>query len=235
MANEATFSVTGYVATQPKSGYTKNGTRTLWMRVAWTPRRIDKRTGDWADQPTSFVSVTCYRKVAENGAACLRRGDPVVVKGTLQVREYGDDKRVTVDVFAESIGHDLSRGVTIFKKNTEQLEQTALEHERAMAAAGRQPLPGDQSAQERAGQPDPAGPYPEGRYPQGPYLEGPDPDEDEPAELEPDGGPGYPAEVESGSNAAQYTDDEAAVFDDHEARQMMAQADESVQPASAPV
>ena len=228
MANEATFSVTGYVATQPKGGYTKNGTRTLYMRVGWTPRRIDKRTGDWADQPTSFVSVTCYRKVAENAAACLRRGDPVVVKGTLQVREYGDDKRVTVDVFAESIGHDLSRGVTIFKKNTEQLEQTALEHERALAAAGRLLPPSDHSARERAGQLDP-----EGSYPEGPYAEGPEPDADESAELEPDGGPGYPVELESGSNAVQYTDDDGAVFDEDEARQMMAQADESAQ-ASAP-
>jgi single-strand DNA-binding protein len=168
--------------------------------------------------------------VAENAAACLRRGDPVVVKGTLQVREYGDDKRVTVDVFAESIGHDLSRGVTIFKKSTEQLEQTALEHERAMAAAGRQALTGDLSPGERAAQPDPEGLYPEGRYP-----EGPDPEADEPAELEPDGGAGYPAELESGGNAVQYTDEDGPVFDDDEARQMMAQADESAQPASAPV
>jgi single-strand DNA-binding protein len=234
MANEATFSVIGYVATQPKSGYTKNGTRTLYLRVGWTPRRMDKRTGDWADQPTSFVSVHCYRKVAENAAACLRRGDPIVVKGTLQVREYGDDKRVTVDVFAESIGHDLSRGVTIFKKSTGQLEQTALEHERAMAAAGRQALPGDPSAGERAVQPDPEGPYPEGRYPEGPYPEGPDPGADEPAELEPDGGTGYPAELESGRNTVLDTDDDGAVFDDDEARQMMAQADESAQPVSAP-
>ena len=74
--------------------------------------------------------------MAENAAACLRRGDPIVLKGTLRVREYGDDKRVTVDVFADSIGHDLSRGVTIFKKSTEQLEQTALEREREMAGAG---------------------------------------------------------------------------------------------------
>jgi single-strand DNA-binding protein len=199
MANEANFTVTGYVATQPKTGYTRDGTRTLYMRVGWTPRRMDKRTGEWADQPTSFISVTCYRKVAENAAACLRRGDPIVLKGTLRVREYGDDKRVTVDVAAESIGHDLSRGVTIFKKNTEQLEQTALEHERAMAAEGRELLPGDRPADERAGQPEPEG--------------------DDPTELEPVG-PDL---------------DDSEVFDDDEARQMLAQAEESAEPAASPV
>ena len=154
MVNEATLCVTGYVATQPKGGWTKDGIRTLYMRLGWTPRRIDRTTGDWADQPTSFISVICYRKVAENAALCLRRGDPVVVKGNLRVREFGEEngpRRTAVEVVADSIGHDLSRGITIFKKSTEQLEKTAAELEREVAAAARQPLPGDLDAAERAG------------------------------------------------------------------------------------
>jgi single-strand DNA-binding protein len=242
MANEATFSVTGYVATPPKSGYTRNGTRTLYMRVGWTPRRMDKRTGEWTDQPTSFVSVTCYRKVAENAAACLRRGDPIVLKGTLAVREYGEDKRVTVDVFADSIGHDLSRGVTVFKKNTEQLEQTALERERAMAAMGREPLPGDRRTDERgteelAGRPDEFGPEiggPDAEEPdlEGPDLEGPGSDGTDQAELERGGGMGR-AERDAGSEGALDSAGDAA-FDEDEARQMLAQAGESAEPVAVP-
>ena len=215
MANEATFSVTGYVATPPKSGWTRDGTRTLYMRVGWTPRRIDKRTGEWADQPTSFVSVTCYRKVAENAAACLRRGDPIVLRGTLRVREYGDDKRVTVDVFADSIGHDLSRGVTIFKKNAEQLEQTALERERAMAVAGRAPEYGDRDAGEQAERPHDGQPDARQLDPDVPDSEVPDP---EVPDLE--GGP---------------DSEDSAAFSEDEARQMLAQADESAEPVSVSV
>jgi single-strand DNA-binding protein len=154
MANEATFSVSGYVATQPKGGWTRDGTRTVFMRLGWTPRRINKTTGEWTDQPSSFVSVICYRRVAENAALCLRRGDPVVVKGTLRVREYGEDdgpKRTTVEVIADTIGHDLSRGITIFKKSTGQLEKTAAELEQEMKAAALQALPGDRGATEPAG------------------------------------------------------------------------------------
>jgi single-stranded DNA-binding protein len=214
MANEATFSVTGYVATPPKGGYTRNGTRTLYMRVGWTPRRMDKRTGEWTDQATSFVGVTCYRKVAENAAACLRRGDPIVVKGTLTVREYGEDKRVSVEVFAESIGHDLSRGVTIFKKNTEQLEQTALERERAMAAVGREPLPDD-------------------RRPEESEFVGPELEEMDSAESEQDGGLSYQAELEPGSEGApDHGGDDT--FDEDEARQMLARAGESAEQVSVP-
>jgi len=255
MANEATFSVTGYVATPPKGGYTRNGTRTLYMRVGWTPRRFDRRTGEWTDQGTSFVGVTCYRKVAENGAACLRRGDPVVVKGTLTVREYGADKRVTVDVFAESIGHDLSRGVTIFKKNTEQLEQTALERERAMAAEGRVPLPDDgrindgrtddRGTDDRSPVDPSTGERPGRPYGMGPEFGVPDPDEseygepepepeeDDPADSEQDGGTRYQAELESAS-ASSLASDGGAAFDEDEARQMLAQAGESAEPVSVP-
>jgi single-strand DNA-binding protein len=214
MANEATFSVTGYVATPPKGGYTRNGTRTLYMRVGWTPRRMDKRTGEWTDQATSFVGVTCYRKVAENAAACLRRGDPIVVKGTLTVREYGEDKRVSVEVFAESIGHDLSRGVTIFKKNTEQLEQTALERERAMAAVGREPLPDDRRTEESE-------------------FAGSELEEIDPAESEHEGGISYQSEREPGSEGAPDSGREEA-FDEEEARQMLARAGESAEPLSVP-
>jgi single-strand DNA-binding protein len=155
MVNEATVSVSGYIATQPRGGWTKDGTRTVSMRLGWTPRRIDKTTGDWVDQPSSFVSVICYRKVAENAALCLRRGDPVVVKGSLRVREYGDEpKRTAVEVIADTIGHDLSRGITIFKKSTEQLEKTAAERDLEIEAAAREPLLGDR-------------PHPASQQPQG--------------------------------------------------------------------
>ncbi len=133
MVNEAYFSVTGYVATQPRLGFTRNQVPTLSLRIGWTPRRRDQRTGDWADEPSSFATVMCYRKVAENAAACLRKGDPIIVKGTLRTREFEDasgGKRVSVDVLADSIGHDLSRGISMFTRSRTQLSQTALEQYR---------------------------------------------------------------------------------------------------------
>jgi single-strand DNA-binding protein len=153
MVNEAQFSVSGFVATQPKTGMTRTGTRTLSMRVGWTPRSYDRNTSEWADQPSSFITVQCYKKAAEHGSVCLRRGDPVVVRGTLRVREYVDQngvRRSSVEVHADSIGHDLSRGIAVFSKTQAQVEQTAHEYERAMMAAeGRHPLLGDREAAER--------------------------------------------------------------------------------------
>ena len=213
MVNEATLSVTGYVATEPKAGWTRDGTRTLYMRLGWTPRRMNRTTGDWADQPTSFISVICYRKVAENAAACLRRGDPVVLKGNLRVREFGDDpKRTAVEVIADSIGHDLSRGVSLFKKSTEQLEKTAVEREQETTAGPRQPLPGDRDAADRASR----------------QFDG-----DDPAQAE----EGYQRDLEPSYAAGLGPDDQdldgSNEFDEEEARQMLAQADETAEPVGA--
>jgi single-strand DNA-binding protein len=153
MVNESFFSVRGYVATQPRSGYLKDGTtRTFSARVGWTPRLLNRSTGEWTDQPTSFVSLQCYGKIAEHAALCVHRGDPVVLTGRLRVREYTDQagaKRNSVEVTADSFGHDMSRGISIHTKAPQHQDQTAAEVEQAMAA-GRSPLPGDLAAQQGA-------------------------------------------------------------------------------------
>ena len=59
----------GYVATQPYLSETKTGLSTLSMRVGWTPRRIDRVTGEWADGPSCFVSVKCFGRTAQNAKA----------------------------------------------------------------------------------------------------------------------------------------------------------------------
>jgi single-strand DNA-binding protein len=137
MANEAYFSVTGYIATQPTWGHTKGGFRTLNLRLAWTPRRFDREANNWVDGLSSFASVRCYRKLAEYAGRSLHKGDPVVVTGTLSVRDYdGKDgtRRTAVEITATTISHDLCRGVTMFTKVRESPEMTAEEYERSQQA-----------------------------------------------------------------------------------------------------
>src|SRR6266705_6723944 len=80
MLNEAQISLTGYVATQPVTRLVKEGVTNVSMRVAWTPRRQDRATGEWVDGNTSYATVICWRKLATNVAICLRKGDPVMIK-----------------------------------------------------------------------------------------------------------------------------------------------------------
>ncbi len=153
MFNEAQISMTGYVATQPRWRRPESQSPNVMMRVAWTPRRLDRSTGEWVDGHTSYLSVTCWRKLADNVATCLRKGDPVVVKGRLTVREYTDKDgalRTAVEVDASSVGHDLSRGVAQFARTRPVTGQTADE----FAAADEGPGSGfTEAADDQAAQP----------------------------------------------------------------------------------
>ena len=115
--NEAQVTMVGYVASTPSLVVTKAGRFVANMRVGVTPRRQDRDTGQWSDGDTSYLTVTCWRSLATNVAACLRKGDPVVVKGRMRVRQYDDkdgNQRVAVEVDASTLGHDLTRGVAHF-------------------------------------------------------------------------------------------------------------------------
>jgi single-strand DNA-binding protein len=128
--NEAHISVTGYVATQPTVRTVHSGADYVSMRVAWTPRRQDRVTGEWSDGNTSYATVICWRRLATNVAMSLRKGDPVLVKGRLSVRPYEDKnevRRLSVEIEATSVGHDLSRGVAAFRRTKPQTGQTAAE------------------------------------------------------------------------------------------------------------
>ncbi len=140
MVNQASFCVSGYVATTPNRVPNNSGEQMLSMRIGWTPRRFDRVAEKWKDEPSSFATVVCFRKLAENAATCLRKGDPVVIKGTLRIREYEDKagvRRTTVDIIADSIGHDIGHGVSSFIKSRPQTNLTAAEQEAADQAAGR--------------------------------------------------------------------------------------------------
>jgi single-strand DNA-binding protein len=100
---------------------------------------MDRSTGEWADGHTSYVTVICWRKLADNVATCLRKGDPVMVKGRLSVRPYEDKDgvpRTAVEVDASSVGHDLSRGVAQFQRTRPPTGKTADEYAAELDASG---------------------------------------------------------------------------------------------------
>jgi single-strand DNA-binding protein len=129
----------GFVASEPAFKRLENGTSTAKLRVAYTERRFNRETGEWADGPTSFVTVLCWRTLADNVAISLRKGEPVMVRGRLRVREYpGKDgsPRLAVEVDASSVGHDLSRGVAHFSRTRRAAGETAAESAEALRASG---------------------------------------------------------------------------------------------------
>jgi single-strand DNA-binding protein len=116
--NEATVTITGNVATQPENRSTERGDAMVRFRLACTPRRHDRASDSFVDLETSFVTVVCFRSLADNVLTSIGKGDPVVVCGRLRVLERERDGRssLTVQVDALAIGHDLNRGTTTFTR-----------------------------------------------------------------------------------------------------------------------
>ena len=56
------------------------------LRVA-TNERIKDASGEWKDGETTYIDVTCWRKLAE-GSMSLRKGQRVVVHGKLKGRSF---------------------------------------------------------------------------------------------------------------------------------------------------
>ena len=93
------------------------------FRLACTPRKFNPRTESWSDGTTQWYTVTCWRGLAENVANSLRRGDPVVVHGRLELRTYVNSNNVEVEALeidAAAVGHDLARGTSQFTRTPRQ-------------------------------------------------------------------------------------------------------------------
>jgi single-strand DNA-binding protein len=120
MIHEAQVHMAGYVATDPRFKKVAGDTSSVRLRVAYTARRRDKETGEWSDGPTSFVTVQCWRTLADNVSMSVHKGEPVLITGRLQIRRFEDAEgapKTAVEVEASSVGHDLTRGVARFSRS----------------------------------------------------------------------------------------------------------------------
>jgi single-strand DNA-binding protein len=158
MIHEAQVNVAGYVATDPKFKKVAGDISSAKLRVAYTARRRDKGTGEWSDGPTSFVSVQCWRTLADNVKVSVHKGEPVLITGRLQIRRFEDQEgaaRTAVEIEATSIGHDLTRGVAQFSRTRwpSATAAAAAELQAAAAEPGDDTEPADRpKAGERLGQ-----------------------------------------------------------------------------------
>ncbi len=109
-----TVTLTGVVATEPRHLITAGGVPISSFRLASTPRRFDSTEQKWTDGDTNWFTVTTYRQLAINSAESIKKGDRVLVRGAVRVREWesGETNGTTVEVEADALGHDLTWGTT---------------------------------------------------------------------------------------------------------------------------
>ncbi|MGR3937952.1 single-stranded DNA-binding protein [Streptomyces sp. BRA346] len=132
--NETWTTVVGNAATRPDFWETAAGVAVARFRLAATVRRWDRKSERWVDAYTSFYTVWTWRTLAANVAASVSLGEPLLVHGTLRVRERekererekaqqgagegesGPRRWITAEIDAVAVGHDLTRGTSAFRR-----------------------------------------------------------------------------------------------------------------------
>ena len=115
---ETNIVVIGNVLTAPEWRRTAaTGALVATFRVASTARKLDRESGRWIDGDSLRLRVTCWRRLAENVCASVAVGDPVMVTGRIFTRDWTDGEgnaRMSYEMEAVAVGHDLSRGKARF-------------------------------------------------------------------------------------------------------------------------
>ena len=126
--------LTGFVTREPDLNVTRNNISYAKIRVGSASRYPDRTTGEWVDGDVSYFDVTCWRRLAVNVKACLHKGDMITVRGKFRTSSWtveGEDRpRTKMEIVADSVGHDLAYGWTVFNRGaltpgrvTEELEK----------------------------------------------------------------------------------------------------------------
>ncbi len=142
------ISVAGLVATTPRHLVTQDGLPITSFRLASSQRRFDRSQNKWIDGETNWFTVTGFRQLAINSSTSVSKGDRILVAGKLRVRDWDNGERAgtSVEIEAESIGHDLSWGSAVFTRTvlvreTEPVDAEAVREEADVDNSNEEYLP----------------------------------------------------------------------------------------------
>lgn len=106
------ITLTGTIATAPQGRTLPSGRACASFRLAVNHWRVDKTTGEFTNDSTSWFGVDCYGPLASNSATSLQPGMAIIVTGSLKIREWetADKSGQSPTVVAVHIGPDLRYG-----------------------------------------------------------------------------------------------------------------------------
>src|ERR1700744_767731 len=122
MSQDNQITLRGYLTAEPKL-YQKTATAVpvTEIRIGSTPRRLNRETGEWQSLPTSYYRVKCWRRLAVNAVSSPHKGGMGVGRGWFYVNEWVDSQqrpRATIEIEADSLGHDLAYGWSHFLRGS---------------------------------------------------------------------------------------------------------------------
>jgi single-strand DNA-binding protein len=135
--------ITGLVATTPRHLVTQDGLPITSFRVAASHRRFDTASNRWVDGETNWYTITAFRQLAINLAGSISKGERIIATGKLRVRDWDNGERAgtSVELEAESVGHDLTWGTAVFTRTVLVREPDPSDEQLQAVQEATNPLP----------------------------------------------------------------------------------------------
>jgi single-strand DNA-binding protein len=117
------YSTSGLVATTPRHYATPDGVFITTFRMA-DNMVFDEPTQTWVGaENCNWFTIKTSGQLALNAAASVKKGDRVVVSGTILVRDWDNGERAgtSIEIQARSLGGDLAFGVSEYKRTDKGL------------------------------------------------------------------------------------------------------------------
>jgi single-strand DNA-binding protein len=97
MAFTTLLTAVGNLTADPELRYSKDQKPVVSFTVASTPRALNRTTREWEDGEPVFLRCSAWDEMAENIAASLKKGNRVMVQGSLKARTWqtkeGENRR----------------------------------------------------------------------------------------------------------------------------------------------
>ena len=117
-----TIVIRGFTASNPTLAALPNGVPVVSFRLASTPRWQDA-TGTWKEGTTNWYTIKAYRRLAQNIAVSVQKGQPLLISGRQRINRWNREdgtQGTTVEIDAQGIGHDLNYGTSSFARTVEK-------------------------------------------------------------------------------------------------------------------
>lgn len=179
-----TILIRGFTASDPALSTLPNGVPVVNFRLASTPRWQDA-TGTWKEGTTNWYTVKAYRRLAQNIATSIEKGQPLVVSGRQRISRWNREdgtQGTTVEVDALGIGHDLNYGTSTFARTVEKraVNEGAMQSSPQQGAPLQNSVPQNQVQQDAPQNLAPQNPAPQNLAPQNGASQGGGAQSDEP-------------------------------------------------------
>ena len=114
MAYDNTITIVGNVTRDPEQKSTAGGLSITNFGVAWNKRKKE------GEDETSFYDVSCFRDLADNVARSVKKGDRVVIYGSIEQSRWETpegDKRSKHQIVADDISLSLKWASATAERN----------------------------------------------------------------------------------------------------------------------